>query len=61
MKTKFSPHFVRKKNSLALALTLTLTHFLNHLTNKQLWSTNALNSLINGSVTDYKVNIEILT
>ena len=47
--------------TLTLILTLTLTHSLNHLANKQLWSTNALYSLINGSMTDYEVNIEILT
>ena len=48
----------------ALTLTLNLTLSLNHLANKQLWSTNALYSLINGSATDYEqlfVNIEILT
>ena len=48
----------------ALTLTLTLTLSLNHLANKQLRSTNALYSLINGSSTDYEqllVNTEILT
>ena len=51
-------------HSQALALTLTLTLSLNHLANKQLWSTNALYSQINGCATDYEqllVNIEILT
>ena len=41
-----------------------LTFSLNHLANKQLQSTNALYSLTNGSVTDYKqllVDIKILT
>ena len=44
----------------SLALTLSL----NHLANKQLRSTNALYSLINGSATNYEqllVNIGIMT
>ena len=47
----------------ALTLTLTLTLSLNHLANKQLCSTNALYSQINGCATDYKqllADIEIL-
>ena len=52
---------MEKFHSLALALALTLS--LNHLANKQLRSTNALYSQINGSTTNYEqllVNIEIL-
>ena len=40
--------------ALTLTLTLTLNLTLNHLANKQLRSTNASNSQINGSVTDYE-------
>ena len=50
--------------ALTLTLTLTLTLSINHLANKQLRSTNALYSQINGCVTDYKqllAYIEILT
>ena len=54
--------FCKEKNVMhSLVLALTLTHSLNHLANKQPRSTNALYSLINGSMTDYEVNIKILT
>ena len=47
--------------SLAPALTLTLALSLNHLANKQLWSTNVLYSQINGSTMDYEQQHNFIT